>query len=172
MPFADEFTITVDGLKELELKLKTLPEKMEKRLLRQALREGGQLILSAIKAGVRRTSGEAHHTSTGKPRPHLVDDLKIRIRTKDGLPVAHIGAGQQTAYIARFLELTGTAPHLIPKEIEPGKAVLIAGGHPVLQVQHPGTSPKPFIRPAFDSQYLNALNRFRDFLRERLGGLL
>lgn len=160
-----QVSIQVDGLTKLDSQLKMLLNDVQQAsTLRAALRAGGKVLVDSMRSRVKRTAGQPHHAS-GKPRPHVADDLKVRFKRDNGLLTAHIGAGRQTAYIANFLERTGAAPHEI--KAKPGRALNVKG-RLVESVQHPGMQPSPFIRPAFDSQKDRAIEQFKTVLADRI----
>lgn len=155
-------TVDVQGLKELEASLKTVQEELQVKGIRTALRAGGRVFLESMRSMVRRSPGR---DPSGKTRRHLVDDLRVRTSVPGGVPTAKIGPGRKTRHIANWLEF-GTAPHLI--KARRAKALFIPGGHPITEVHHPGAPAKPFIRPAFDTQWRAALDAYKDVLARQI----
>jgi len=64
--------------------------------------------------------------------------------------------------IARFVEY-GTKPHDIPRrrKRKGRRKVLLFGGRFASRVHHPGTKPKPFLRPAYDQHKDDAQETMR-----------
>lgn len=144
--------IQITGLAELNALLQTLPEKVEGRILRQALRAGQKVILEAAKANVPVQSGE------------LRDSLKIKTSMRKGKASATLVAGSKRAYYAHMVEF-GTAKHFIkPKK---AKSLFFAGLARKV-IDHPGARAKPFLRPAFDAAAPQALTAVREYIATRL----
>jgi HK97 gp10 family phage protein len=160
-----KFEVGVQGLADLEYSLNLVAEEVSRRSLSKALRAGGQLFIDAMKRHVRRTYGQAQHVWNLKPRPHLVDDIKVRLRREKGTIVAHCGPGKATAYIANFQEF-GTKAHEITPRLK--KALFVQGGRPTALVKHPGERQDRFIKPAFDGNYMAAIETFRAVLAEAI----
>jgi HK97 gp10 family phage protein len=168
MAWAAKFEVGVEGLADLEYSLNLVTEEVSKRSLVKALRAGGQLFIDAMKRRVRRTYGQAVHVWNLKPRPHLVDDIKVRMRREKGTIVAHCGPGKQTAYIANFQEF-GTKAHEILPRLK--KALYIPGRGFVsglVNPPHPGERQNRFIKPAFDSTWAAAVLEFKAVLAEAI----
>jgi HK97 gp10 family phage protein len=116
-------TAKIEGLKELQAKLNTLPPKLAKRILRPALQDAGEIIQQA--AGVRapRESG------------NLTTNIVIDVTVHNDL-AADVKVGpDEEAFYGKFSEL-GTAPH--DETSKDGKTW-----------RHPGEPARPWLRPAF-----------------------
>lgn len=146
----------IDGLADLQKLLDQLPVKIEKKILRGALRAGQKVVLEQAKTHIHNVSGE------------LAGSLRISTKAgKNGKISARVVAGNKTAYYAHMVEF-GTAKHLIkPKN---RKSLFIAGIMREL-VHHPGSRKKPFMRPAADAaaqESSQAMEAFKDYMRSRL----
>lgn len=157
----------VKGLQDLQKALSELPEKIEKNIMRGALRAGAKLILAEAKkrCPVGPPSGRNVERYGGR-EGLLVDTLRVSTRSKRGLVTASVVAGAKDKsggdpYYAHFVEF-GTKPHVI--RAKPGG--LLAIGVPV--VNHPGARAQPFMRPAIDVSSGPALIAFREYIRTRL----
>lgn len=123
--------VQVHGLNEVVRRLKTLPDRVQKRIIRNALKKGGEVIAAAAtNNALQRFQGEgflAEHI-THKPG-----------RRKKGSELRMIGVeggakkNETSPFYWRFLEF-GT------KHIEPAK---------------------PFLRPAFDANRLQVLEAMK-----------
>ena len=152
-------TIEVKGLAELAHALETLPEKIERNILRSALRAGAKLIGS-----------EAHRLvpqNTGR----LADSIRIGTKKRSGGGlIAYVRAGMNRpkdyshGYYAHMVE-GGTAAHVI--KAPPG-AKLNVNGVFYSSVHHPGFTARPFMRPAIDSQHAAAIDAVAAYIRQRL----
>jgi HK97 gp10 family phage protein len=150
-------TIHISGGKELGQFLQSLPLKIEKNIMRAALRAGARVIANEAKLNV----------------PIQDGDLKRSIRTgsnaKKCKVEAYAKAGDKKAWYYRFVEF-GTAAHIIKGKnggmlrfmAKDGKAIQ------TLQVSHPGAIAKPYMRPALDSKSGEAVMAVSNKIRERL----
>lgn len=144
--------IHVTGLKELGQFLDTLPEKLQKNVVRGAFRKGMNEVKPAAQQGVHSISGL------------LAAGLKVGTRAKGGTVYATLKATGKHAYIARWVEY-GTAAHTITAK---DRKSLSLGGVFFQSVQHPGARPKPFLRPALDQQASAAVVAAAEYMKERL----
>jgi HK97 gp10 family phage protein len=143
-------TIAVKGLSDLQRFLDELPAKVERNALRGALRAGANVIKPVAQANIHSISG-----ATAK-------SLKVRTDARGG----RVTASVYTRYfVGRLLEYTGAKPHRITPAI--AKAISI-GGHAYSAVNHPGFSPKPFLRPALDTRASEAVVAVGEYLKLRL----
>jgi HK97 gp10 family phage protein len=158
----------VQGLRELHQMLQQLPVRIEKNIMRGALRAGANVMRDAARQAA------------------PVDDgtLKRSIKTsstkvKKGNVTVDVGTD---LYYARMIEF-GTAsfytgngrsvgkPYKIPK-LTKGKRrlkkALNFGGIMRNSAIHPGIKPKPFMRPAFDNSSNGAVAKFAEYVAARL----
>jgi HK97 gp10 family phage protein len=151
-------SVNIKGLAQLQAALATLPVKMENNILRGALRAGAKVIATEAAANVHSVSGE------------LAASVRFgcKVNRAGGKLVGFVRAGgkgkkgKKAVFWAGWVE-NGTAAHII-KVRPPGKALAVG----VAQVQHPGARKKPFLRPAADLRGQAALERMREYVRERL----
>jgi HK97 gp10 family phage protein len=155
--------IKVKGLSELQKVLDTLPKKIERNILRGALNAGAKPLLNAAK----------QNCPTGEPSDYgkqqyklyngaLRDSIRIsgRFDARRGAVISRIVAGGKArktganVFYAHMIEF-GTKPHSITKG---GKG----------EKNHPGTSPKPFMRPALDSESFNSVIATGEYIKKRL----
>jgi HK97 gp10 family phage protein len=143
--------VHVKGLSDLQKLLDTLPAKMEANVMRGALRAGAKVVLAEAKQNVPVDQGI------------LRDGLKISTGTKKGVVKASIKAKGKHGYLAHWMEY-GTKPH----KIKAGEGSLFYNAAHVEEVDHPGVSPRPFLRPALDSQAGQALAATGEYIKSRL----
>lgn len=168
-------TVKVNGLKELGKLLGELPEKLQRNVMRGALRAGAAPILREAKALVPVDQGD------------LKKSLRVSSRIKQGVPTATV---KSEKFYAKMVEY-GTAPHIIKPD--PTKALtrktrrgekvvstrtlnrMVARGTLRIgdqyvgdAVTHPGSKPKPFMRPALDTQASAALVATGEYIKKRL----
>ena len=144
--------VHVTGLSDLQKFLDELPAKIERNIMRGALRAGMNQIKPVAQANVSKVSGL------------LAAGLKVGTRSKNGTVFATLRTTGKHAFVARWVEF-GTKPH----KIEPKKAkALTLGGMRFQSVQHPGARPRPFLRPALDQQAQAAVIAAAEYMKERL----
>lgn len=145
----------VKGLDALQLALQQLPAQIEANIMRGALRAGAKPIVAKAEANL-----DASTAGSGE----LKGTVRISTRSKAGVVRAIIKAGGKKGWYAHFVE-RGTKPHWIkPKK---AKSLFFAGLRREV-VHHPGARPKPFLRPAADSEAQAALQAMGDYIRRRL----
>lgn len=169
------------GGRQLDDLLKTLPKNIQRNILRAALREGGVVLrqearrLAPVEDGALRRS------------------IRVSTRSQRGVPYASVKAGSSAAFYAHMVEF-GTRPHYVKvSDIDrgPGRgrgrrgsanrvetlASIRSVNRRVLQiganfvgpsVHHPGSQAKPFLRPAADNGFREAIKAFDRKLRERM----
>jgi len=142
----------VSGMSELDSLLKELPAKIEGNIMRGAVRAGAKVMEARAKELVPVDDGD------------LRDSIKVRAKSKRGQVSATVRAGSKKAFYAHMVEF-GTARHFIkPKK---RKSLFFAGIAREV-VDHPGTSPKPFMRPALDNSQREAVDAAAAYIRARL----
>jgi HK97 gp10 family phage protein len=142
----------VSGLSELDKLLKELPAKVERNILRGAMRAGAKVFEGRAKQLVPVRSGQ------------LRDSIKVSTRSKRGRVSATVRAGGKKAFYAHMVEF-GTARHFIKPRKR--KSLFFAGLAREV-VDHPGSAPRPFMRPALDGGQAEAVNAAADYIRKRL----
>lgn len=150
-------TFHIKGLSELGKALASLPAKLERNVLRGALRAGMMPVQLAARDNAAKATGE------------LARGLKISTDRRKGKVYARLKTSGKHDYIARFVEF-GTAPHRISAR-NGGKLRIPqpGGGFAfVTSVAHPGARAVPFMRPAIDTQAEPAVQAVADYIRNRL----
>ena len=142
----------VKGLAELQAFLDQLPAKMEANIMRGALRQGANVVKAEAQANVPVKTGT------------LKAGLKVSTRNRRGVVTAKVKATGKHAFLARWIEF-GTAAHFIKPKT--AKSLFFAGLFSN-GIQHPGSAPKPFLRPALDSQAQPALEAVGQYVKKRL----
>lgn len=166
--------IHVTGLADLQKMLDTLPAKIERNILRGALRAGVKRIKDAAVANcpVGMPSGEGRRLY-GLHEGSLRDSIRVGTRSKGGVVTATVKAGGRTAkggdvFYAHIIEFTGAVAHQVPALSLLGKVFLNIGGGVYRSAKHPGMRPKPFMRPALDQQANAAVVAAAEYMKERL----
>ncbi len=147
--------IRIDGLADLQRQLDELPARLERNVLRGALRAGARVIQDEAKRHVPVKSGA------------LRDSIRVSMRVRGGLVQAFIragGRGKGEPFYAHLVEF-GTSAH---EERPKGAKSLFFAGVFSSVINHPGAQEKPFMRPAFDGGAPRALDAVVDYLTTRI----
>jgi HK97 gp10 family phage protein len=158
--------INISGGKQLAEFLNQLPLKIEKNIMRSALRAGASVIAKEAKLNAPVKTG------------NLKKSIRTGSNTKKGYVEAYIAAGgkksksnklKKGAFYAQFIEY-GTATHFIKPKNKKKLSFIAKDGNLVntLSVNHPGTQAKPFMRPALDSKGTQAVSAVTAKIRARL----
>jgi HK97 gp10 family phage protein len=140
------------GGRELDAFLQTLPVKIEKNIMRAALRAGAAEFRDAVRAGINDETGE------------LSKSVKTSTSAKGGRVMAKLRVGNKKAWYGRLVEFGTKAHKIVPKKA----GSLSFNGIQVREVSHPGAKPSPFMRPAFDSKASAAITAVGQKIRSRL----
>lgn len=163
--------VAVRGLSELQAVLDALPAKIERNVMRGALRAGAQVLAAEARA----LCPVGAPSSDGAKRYRLYpgalrDSIRVGAAVKGGRVTAYVRAGGRLksgaiVYYARMIEFTGARAHEEhPKE---AKSLFISGLMRK-QVNHPGFAPKPFMRPALDRGAPAAIAAAGEYVKNRL----
>lgn len=143
------FTTQVLGLKELEAKLQELGGEAAQRVVRDALRAGGQVFRDAVEEAAPERPDLP--SGTALPVGALAADIKLRLgRDEQGLPAAIVSPGPKTRHVAGFVEYG----HRL---VRGGRNRKGRGGPGKVVGQVPA---HPFIRPAFEASGAEAVETF------------
>jgi HK97 gp10 family phage protein len=148
--------VNIKGGEELQQFLNQLPVKVEKNIMRSALRAGAKVIEKEALSNL----FDAGAIDSGD----LARSLRVSTAARRGKVTASVKAGDQRAWYWRFVEF-GTAAHTIKGKN--GKR-LFFNGTIVSSVNHPGARAKPFMRPALDSKSSEAIRAVGRKIGERL----
>lgn len=173
---ADETTIT--GGRQLHELLQSLPAKIEKNIMRAALRAGAAVIRDEARAQAPVDMGDLRRS------------IRVSASARGGTVKASVKAGDKKAFYAHMVEY-GTKPHLIKVREEDRpinyrltrkrgalthvsmrtinrRGLMIGTNFVGPKVEHPGARPSPFMRPALDNASDKAIKAVADKVRERL----
>lgn len=162
----------VKGLAQLQAALDQLPAKIEANIMRGALRAGAKLIQAEARRLVPVAPPNAKNQRLyGGYEGLLRDSIRVSVSLRRGTVTAKVRAGGKVRgtgdpYYARWVEY-GTAPHRMTAST-PGGKLLIGGTAFASSVMHPGTQPRPYLRPAMDTQAQAAVQAVAAYIRQRL----
>ena len=130
--------VKIKGFAELQKALDELPAKLEKNIMRGALRAGAKVFQAGAQRRVPVRSGK------------LRDSIRVSTRVVNGKIMATITAGgskKGAPFYAHLIEF-GAKAHVITAS--KAKALHFGGGlHE--KVHHPGARKAPFMRPTLDA---------------------
>lgn len=161
----------VTGVGDVQRFLDQLPAKLEKNILRGALRAGAKVPLAEAREAVPvgPTSGENARLYGGH-RGALKESLRISTSARGGTITARVVAGGKNrksgadVFYAHMVE-GGTKPH----EIKPRRhKSLFFSGLAREVVQHPGAKKQPFLAPALANHLRATLDAVGAYIRQRL----
>lgn len=150
-------TFHVKGLSDLGKALGTLPLKIEKNVMRGALRAGAAPIRDEARKNAAKASGA------------MAKGLKVSTNVQRGTVYAKLRTSGKHGYIAHFIEF-GTSRHTIRGRNGKMLSIPLEGGGRILvsSVDHPGSRAIPFMRPAIDTQADAAVLTVANYMRNRL----
>lgn len=172
---------SIVGGRELDRLLQTLPVNVERNIMRSALRAGGVVLRNKARQLVPQEDGD------------LLRSIRVTSRVRKGQVQIGVKAGNSVAFYAHMVEY-GTRPHYVEvSDIDrgPGRgrgrrgtagrqetlASIRSVNRRVLQiganfvgpsVHHPGSRPKPFMRPAVDAGFVPAVAAVQAQIRKLL----
>lgn len=152
---------TVNGLAALERMLSELPEKVQVKIARASMAAGARVVRDEARRIV----------------PVKTGALKASIRvgtgrSKNGMIFANVRAGGKNrkgdAFYSHFVEF-GTLPHAIAPKKKGGRKALKFAGRFAASALVPATRPKPFMRPALDGKWREAVDTVGGAMAARIG---
>lgn len=174
--------IHVKGLAELQKMLDTLPVKIERNVLRGSLRAGMSVIKPVAQSNLHSMSGEISLKIGTRSRGGTVTaNLKAR-SARNGIPnnlpiwieygtKAHfISVAEEEKPInlrrsARLMRVVRASMTTVNRAI---RSLKISGHFVGPTVHHPGARPRPWMRPALDSQAQAAVIAAAEYMKKRL----
>lgn len=149
------FDVKLKGFAELQKALSELPDKIERNIVRSALRAAAKVTADEAKRQVPVKSGK------------LRDSIRVTTKIVNGRPTASVRVGgnkKGQPFYAHLVEFGAKAHFIKPKR---AKSLFVAG---VLRdgVQHPGARKHPFMRPALDASHQRAVLAFGEAVKKRL----
>lgn len=165
----------IKGGPELHAFLQQLPVRMERNVMRGALRAGARVIQQQAKANVPAKSGKLRRA------------IKVDTVTGDGLVKARVKLRGPHSFVGVFIEY-GVRAHVIAPgdakvgarslnkkqrasqtDIKRANGLLKIGDHWIRgAVLHPGIAATPFLRPAMDTRAGDAVNAVGEYIAQRL----
>lgn len=161
-------TIHVKGLRELGKMLQAVPIKMERNVMRGALRMGANIIRAQVIINAPSSPPSTEGSKIyGGYEGALRDSIRVGTRSKAGKVRAYVRAGgrkKADIFYAIWVE-RGTDAHWINSK---SGYLSINGRRVKAPVLHPGARAHPFMRPALDSEASRALVAVGNYIKHRL----
>jgi HK97 gp10 family phage protein len=143
----------IRGGRELDAFLQTLSAKVEKNIMRSALRQGANVFRDDVRANIDaqglRDSGDLRRS------------VKVSTNSKGGTVTSSLRVGNKKAFYAHMLEF-GVQAHSTKKG-----ASVRSGRNPSAN-PHPGFAAKPFMRPTLDTKVPAAILAVTAQIRKKL----
>lgn len=168
--------VNLKNLNALKATFRELPFNIRDKVVQFGTRKGAMVIVNRAKQLVpvgkghtkkvwRRRKGDKHASFAGTKHIHLRDTIKAT-KLRSGNKhlthyVVHAGKGRYTAHLVEF----GTRAHKIP-------GAQLVNGRWVRGVRHPGSRPRPFMRPAFDGAMTPVVAAMKDQWRKKAKRLI
>ena len=156
---ATEFKI--DGLAELDKELKQFPMRVQKNVLRGAVRAGSGVIVKEARRLAPKETGDLRR-SINTRNPRIEGKLVI-----GGLRAGGKQKGKPNVFYAQMIEF-GTKAHVIKPHKKRGKKAITFDNGVFSSANHPGIRPQPFMRTAMDLTTQDALHKVAQYIRERM----
>ncbi len=155
-------TRKLTGFKELDRKLRKLPEKVHKKVMRQSVRAASKPMVKTARAKVPRRTGQLRKSLGVKVKRYGGTFVAI-LGPRSGFSGEHEGRSVDPVKYAHLVEL-GVAPHaIVPRTVG---GLLYVDGVWLPRVEHPGLEPTGFFQKAFDTQKGAALAAMKKKLRD------
>ncbi len=179
-------SVRVTGLSDLMKFFDELPAKLQNNVMRGAMREGANVVRQEAKNMAPIATPSSNGAKKyGHYRGALRDSIKVSTRSRAGKVSAVVSAGGKNkrgadVFYVHWVEF-GTAAHFIKAKAN-GKnyagrlnyqgrkngGALSINGKMYASVFHPGSRPKPFMRPALDSRAQQAVVAVGEAIKRRL----
>lgn len=164
-------SIHVKGLSDLAKFMDELSAKLQKNVMRGAMRAG----MTPVKAAVVAAAPVGPPSAAGAKKyglhaGSLRDSVRISSGTDGSFVFASVKVGGKTkkggdVWFTHIIEFTGAAAHDIVPRVA---GSLFLGGIFRKVAHHPGMKARPFIRPSFDAQAQNAVVAAAEYMKARL----
>lgn len=145
----------VKGQAELERFFDEAPQRIQRNILRGAARVGAQVLRDAAQENLRRNGS----VKSGK----LLMGLDVGTRVDGAVVTGYVRTTGEHAFVGPMLEY-GVRPHTITGK----NGGLLFFGAFAKKVQHPGVTPRPFLRPALDTKGAAVWSKAGEYVEDRM----
>lgn len=164
MARAGAINLAVKGEKALQSKLQRLKPALQRKAVRPSVQAAGTVMAKAARQTAPIGTAPAiwrNGKNKGQVRKRLRKTIATRMKTYgNGAIVCVVGSRSREAPHGHLVE-DGTKPHVIPGPIK-------LGGRMYHNIQHPGTSPRRWLRRAMQSSTSNQQAAFKSKLAEKV----
>ena len=139
------------GLQEVNKKLEQIPVKLQKKLIRQALRKGVNIFRDAARQVVPKKTGKLRRAIKSASAKSSKDQIGMKV-----------GIDYKIARYGTVVEF-GSRPH----EIKAKKGKLLSNKSDIFgrSVKHPGQKPSLFMKSAYEGASGKAIKAFEDEMK-------
>ena len=164
MARAGAINLDVKGVKETQAKLQRLRPALQRKAIRPSVQAAGTVMAKAARQSAPIGTAPAiwkNGKNKGQARKRLRKTIATRMKTYgNGSIVCVVGSRSREAPHGHLVE-DGTKAHVIPGPVK-------LGGRVYRNLQHPGTSPRRWLRRAMQSSTGNQQTAFRAKLTEKV----
>ena len=146
---ADSIDIRVLGDKNLQRKLSKLATAVQKRIVRQSMREGAKIVLAEAKINAPGRIKQSLHIRSRSTRGQI--NIRVQTRTREWF-----GIPKKDKYFYPALIEYGAKAHVIQK------------AYGFLKVNHPGFIARPYLRPAMENNRQRVLTTVSNNIRRKI----
>lgn len=167
---ASEIEVSIKGLDDLFKQLQELPLKVEKNIMRGAVRAGATVYRDRARELAPKVSGALRKSIKVSSTKIRKGEAKVNIVANEWY--AHLVEFGTATYYEGKGKTVG-APYKIPKLTKSGKragkkAIKFGADIVVNSAVHPGSRPVPFMRPTFDRSTNEVIEATRQYIAARL----
>jgi len=168
----------IQGLDEVRRNLQSLPQRLGNAVARRGLYAGAKVVRDEARRLAPQPPAKAKKGSsrTGKLKKAIGAESRGVFKDASGKPTEHRavvlirkpkGASRNVRSYAHFVEF-GTRPHAVGKGSILNPFNRSKKKRKQVGRRHPGTSPQPFMRPAFDTKKFEAVHAIVDTTKAEL----
>ena len=147
MPRSQSTSVRVEGIKPLLRRMKALPDRAQRRVLRPAVSKATTPIVKAARRLAPKGTGLTHDGRQRKSLRKAITKTRAKLHRPSGTVYVVAGAAREAPHA--HLVHDGTEPHqiMLGSPLNLGTVVLPEG----FVIQHPGSRPNPFLKNALDA---------------------
>lgn len=156
-------SVRINGGKELDAFLAKFPADLQRKVLRNALRRGANVIRDDARQRIPRKSGV-----TAKA-------IKSGTRVDNGIPKGRVRMRGRKSFLGYLLEFgvaahylgggdSGLSARKLTQRVRAAGAMKIGENFVTGAILHPGFAPKPFMRPALEAKAAEAVQAVGNYI--------
>ena len=154
-------SIRIKNMDALSRALQQFPLRVQQNAAKRAVRQGVNVLRDEARVRAPKKSGK------------LAAAIKTTVSMRGNVTVGRVRLKGEHAFLGRFIEY-GVTPHFIRAGAKKGDQIHNGSGEAMKigsqfvtgTILHPGSAPRPFMRPALDAKALEAADAVRGALAE------